>query len=288
MIDVTLIYVNYFSSSEINDSILSFQKMHKALNYEIIIVDNSASVLEHNKLNIFQKVKNIMVIHLKKNYGFAKACNIGANAAKGKFLFFINPDTIFYKGKITDLIKFYKRNNDCGIVAPVLLNSDYSIQYSARKFPSLINQIGGRNSLFNILFPRNKLSSNYMYKNINYNQVQIIDWVRAAAILINRDLFLSVDGFSESYFMFVEDIDLSKRLLTLGYKIYIVPDMKIIHLLGTIVDKDPIKKIWMHNKSLYIYFSNLYKFAIFKYILFYSTLFRIIILTILKGTLKYD
>ncbi|MCK4544071.1 glycosyltransferase family 2 protein [candidate division WOR-3 bacterium] len=288
MIDVSLIYVNYFSSNEIINSILSFKRMHKKLNYEIIIVNNSASGTEHNKLNIFQKTNNIIVIHLKKNYGFAKACNIGANTAKGKFLFFVNPDTIFYKGKITDLIKFYKSNNDCGIVAPVLLNSDYSIQYSARRFPSLINQIGGRNSLFNTLFPRNKLSSDYMYKNINYNRVQIIDWVRAAAILINKDLFLSVGGFSEYYFMFVEDIDLSKKLSTLGYKTYIVPDMKIIHLLGTIVDKDPIKKIWMHNKSLYIYFSKLYKFTILKYILYYLVLFRIIILTAIKGALKYD
>lgn len=288
MIDVTLIYVNYFSSNEIINSILSFKKMHKELNYEIIIVDNSSSGTEHNKLNIFQKIKNIMVINLKKNHGFAKACNIGANAAEGKFLFFINPDTIFYKGKITDLIKFYKSNKDCGIVAPVLLNNDYSIQYSARKFPSLINQIGGRNSLFNTLFPHNKLSSDYMYKNINYNQVQIIDWIRAAAILINRNLFFSVGGFSENYFMFVEDIDLSKRLLTLGYKTYIVPNMKIIHSLGTIVDKDPVKKIWMHNKSLYIYFSKLYNFVILKYILYYLVLFRIIMLTIIKGALKYD
>ncbi len=282
MIDISLIYVNYFSTQEITESILSFKDALKNLKYEIIIMDNSVNEKEFENLNKKCSSKNSFIYRTNKNIGFGQACNRAAKMARGKYLFFINPDTRYFRGKIESLISFYEKNHRCGIAAPLLLNEDLSLQYSARKFPSVFNQLYGRNSLMAKLKGNNIFSSDYMYINADYSKPLKVDWVRAAAIIIKRGLFISIGGFSKQFFMFVEDTDLCKRLTDYGYSVYVYPGLSVIHKLGSTVEKAPIKKIWMHHKSLFIYFSKR-QGKLLTLFLFIAVIMRIIVLATAEG-----
>ncbi|NIA22683.1 MAG: glycosyltransferase [Proteobacteria bacterium] len=280
MIDVSIIYVNYFSSQEIEKSLLSFIKPLSRLRYEIIIADNSNNIKEFGNLQNITIANNIIFLQLNKNVGFGQGCNRAAEQAKGKYLFFLNPDTKYYKGTIKSLLSFYKKTENCGIVAPVLYNKDMSLQYSARKFPTILNQFFGRNSLLTKIDRKNDFTSNYMYQNEDYSKVLKVDWARAAAIIVDRKLFLQIGGFSPDYFMFAEDVDLSKRLYDKGLYTYLHPGLSVIHALGSTVNKSPIRKIWIHNKSLYIYFSK--RYGLLQVLLFIAVIIRIVFISTIE------
>jgi len=280
MIDISIIYVNYFSSREIGESISSFTKALSHLKYEIIVADNSKNIMEFDTLQKILQSCNVRLLKLNKNMGFGQGCNRAAKQAKGKYLFFLDPDTKYYKGSIESLLSFYEETADCGIVAPVLYNNDMSLQYSARKFPTILNQFFGRNSLLTKISRNNRFASDYMYVNRDYSKAMKVDWVRAAAILIERNLFWQVNGFSSDYFMFAEDVDLCKRLYRRGLYTYLHPGLAVIHTLGSTVDKTPIRKIWMHNKSLYTYFSKQYK--LLQTLFFFAIIMRIVLVSIVE------
>lgn len=206
----SIIIVNYNGETYLQaciDSILNNECSHP---FEIIVVDNNSQDKSLQLLSHYKK--KITVITNKQNLGFSRANNIGAKAAKGEYLFFLNNDTKLFKFTLEHLVEYALKNRDMGAVAPKLLNKDGS------------HQIAG--SVF----------SYWVYKR---KKPVSVPFLPGAAIFILKQIFEEVGRFDERYFFYNEDLDLSRSLRKKGYKLMYNPDIYVIHFGGLATRTEP-------------------------------------------------
>lgn len=280
---VSIIIVNYKTEKEIESCILSIKK-HTKIPYEIIVVDN-------NDMTAFEKVlkKDFpKVIYLKpfENLGFGSGNNFGSKQAKGKYLFFLNPDTIVNYRAIDLLVDFLERNSKAGIVAPIFTdqkNIPYPLQGS--------KQLNPLNGIFTLswisrLFPNNPISRNFWLRNWNKIENKEVDVVPGSALLIRKEIFNKIGRFDEKFFLYFEEHDLTRRLRQAGYKIFILPQAKVVHLWGVSTErsKKDVKNIF--NTSRHYYFKKYYGSIVANFLEIFFSIGKyefVLLLTLLLG-----
>ena len=189
--NITLVIVSFRSSHIIEKCIKSINPKIK-----IIIVENSNNIQVKDYLE--NKFLNVQVIIAKKNLGYGKGNNLGISKVDTQYAFILNPDAILEENSLE---KFYK--------AQFFLKDDFTILA-----PNLFNNYG--------YF----LNSN---KNIN-KEILEVDYVKGFAMLINLKKIHPKDLFDENFFLFLEEIDLCKRIKQNGGKIFVIQNSKIHHL----------------------------------------------------------
>jgi N-acetylglucosaminyl-diphospho-decaprenol L-rhamnosyltransferase len=189
--NITFVIVSFRSSHIIEKCIKSINPKIK-----IIIVENSNNIQVKDYLE--NKFLNVQVIIAKKNLGYGKGNNLGISKVDTQYAFILNPDAILEENSLE---KFYK--------AQIFLKDDFTILA-----PNLFNNYG--------YF----LNSN---KNIN-KEILEIDYVKGFAMLINLKKIHPKDLFDENFFLFLEEIDLCKRIKQNGGKIFVIQNSKIHHL----------------------------------------------------------
>lgn len=220
MMRLTVIIVAYNSEDFIEDCVRSLLE-NLPEKSEIIVIDNNSSDNTAKKLENF--VPKIDLIKSTTNLGFAKANNLAAKKVQGNYLFFLNPDTQITGSIFNELLGFYERESDAGIVAPKLIQPDGKVQESVKNLPTIWRAI----KEFIFLMPH--AYSQFIPKDDDFTEVES---VYGAAMLIKRDLFNKVGGFDERFFLYYEDVDLCKRIRKLGKKIYYYPKVSIKHIVG--------------------------------------------------------
>lgn len=189
--NITFIIVSFRSSHIIEKCIKSINPKIK-----IIIVENSNNIQVKDYLE--NKFLNVQVIIAKKNLGYGTGNNLGISKVDTQYAFILNPDAVLEENSLE---KFYK--------AQIFLKDDFTILA-----PNLFNNYG--------YF----LNSN---KNIN-KEILEVDYVKGFAMLINLKKIHPKDLFDEIFFLFLEEIDLCKRIKQSGGKIFVIQNSKIHHL----------------------------------------------------------
>ncbi len=228
-IDVSIIFVNYKTSHLLRDVINSIKEKSSSFTYEIIIVDNSCDDDERAKLQEFKDVATI--IDAKDNLGFGRANNLGVASSRGRYVYFLNTDTLLMNNAIYELVSFLDKNPDVGIVGSNLYKKDGSPNNSCVPFELDLKGERVMNSLWTSLVHkaiRRKIDFNY-----KDHPVEIRGYVCGASLMMRREDFDSLGGFDKDIFMYAEETLLCYRLIhELGKKIYNVPSSKIIHFEG--------------------------------------------------------
>lgn len=216
---ISAIIVTYNSEDFIEDCIESVLKFLPETS-EVIIFDNASTDQTVKRIEKF--LPAVKLVKSSKNLGFGAGNNLAIKDACGEYLFFLNPDTQLLS-PVDKMINFCKKNLNVGIVGPKLILPNGQTQPSVRKLPT----IWGAIKEF-ILAVKNSYSQ-YIPEGEDSVEVECL---YGAAILIKKDLFKSLGGFDKKYFLYYEDIDLCKRVKSLGKKIYYYPQVKIKHLVG--------------------------------------------------------
>ena len=188
--NITFVIVSFRSSHIIEKCIKSINPKIK-----IIIVENSNNIQVKDYLE--NKFLNVKVIIAKKNLGYGTGNNLGISKVDTQYAFILNPDAILEENSLE---KFYK--------AQFFLKDDFTILA-----PNLFNNYG--------YF----LNSN---KNIN-KEILEVDYVKGFAMLINLKKIHPKDLFDENFFLFLEEIDLCKRIKNQGGKIFVIENSKVKH-----------------------------------------------------------
>lgn len=216
----SFIIVNYKSHHVLGKWFASLQ--HTKLlphEYEIIVVNNDAS--EQNALEKLKHIHTFTLLVSPQNNGFGKACNIGAQKARGKILAFINPDTLFIKGDLRDVYNEFKQDTHIGVIGLQLITEENNIQpWSAGSLITLLDILKN-----NLGFP----SSKRLWESKTAIDV---DWVSGASLFISRELFNQSKGFDETFFLYFEDADVCRRIQLLGKRILYYPRITVKHLCG--------------------------------------------------------
>lgn len=251
--DVSIIIVNYNTRQMTNECIDSIINYTNGLNYEIILVDNGSS---DGSKEFFEKKEGIIYIYSDENLGFGRANNIGAEIAKGEFIFFLNSDTLFVEDSLSKLYNFYvlnEKNLKIGVLGAIMVDEKGCINGFGDTFPTILKI---RYKLFRkipFFFNFVKMENKHIYDTSKtYFKV---DYVLGADMLIRKALFKKVMGFDPNYFMYYEESDLQLRLAELKYINYILTTTKIIHFEGGSVKterkKSNFKREVVHSSEIY-------------------------------------
>ncbi len=251
MVTVSIIIVHYKVLEPLISCLQSIRKYAGNISYEVIVVDNDEKNVIEKKLH--ERFPETIYLKSKKNKGFGAGNNLGAKHAKGKFLFFLNPDTEIFEGTLDTLVAFATSHKDAGIVAPLLLDiqkKPYPLQ-GTRSLGFLEGVIAL--SFINKFFPNNPISKKFWLFDWDKKSTQKVDVVPGTAFVIKKDIFERLRGFDERFFLYFEEYDLCRRVNQLGYDLYILPHAKVKHIWGAstrnLADRDEIFK-----KSRFLYF----------------------------------
>ena len=251
------------------------------------MVDNNSSdgSIDYFK-NLQSKFDNFNVIANFQNKGFAKASNIGAGSASGEFLLFLNPDTEFIETGMQKVLDFFISKNKIekiGIVGAKLLNTDNSIQYSCRSFPTLARQFYESYFIYRI-FSRSKIFGSYFLSGWNHENIRKVDWLSGAFMLIKKEVFEKFGGFDEDYFMYSEDTDICLRLSRSGFKNYYFSQYSIRHKDGsTASGNKPLRnsQIWRSRRLYFLKNYSLTHALLESYLFFLGVINRLLVFSLI-------
>jgi len=251
-IDISIITVGMNHLKYIQSLFSSIYKfnINKCYSFEVIYVDNCSSDDSVNFIS--SHYPDVKIIENRKLKGFGENNNIGVKASQGKYIAIINPDIILENNSIELLFLFLENIDKDVIVAPKLLNPDLTTQFSVRKFMTL-------SIFFNRLLTKgkdniaNKVINNYLCKEMNYSQIQYIDWAIGAALFMPSSVYNLLGGFDENYFLYVEDEDLCLRAWEFNIPVIYFPESRMIHNHLRASSKFGNKAV-LHLKSRFTFF----------------------------------
>lgn len=186
---------------------------------EVIVANNDESEKEELESLQFEK-KSFLLMHVPNNPGFGAANNQATRKARGKYLFFLNPDARLVGENLSQAIDFLE-SHPSHILGCKLVDNKGRIQSWGN---------GSEVTLWDILrnnigFPRSK----QVWGNIHATPV---DWVSGAAFLLSHDFFTTLNGFDEEFFLYFEDVDLCQRARARGGKVLYFPHVSVEHSSG--------------------------------------------------------
>lgn len=219
---LSVIIVNYKSWSILkkNLNLLASYAFEK-LSLEVIVVDNYSN---DGNLRVFKSAyPQFKIIENTGNWGFAHGCNFGAKHAKGEVLLFLNPDTLAPKESLERMFLEYKANPQIGILSCKQSEKASSYQKIA---PSIFTLFGPQRSLYKLIFS-NK------FKEINcqtcHCEAVSPDWISGSVVMISRAWFDRVEGWNTDYWMYSEDVELSKKVKDSGGLLRLLCNVSIVH-----------------------------------------------------------
>lgn len=255
-IQVSIIVVNYRVKKELFSCLESIFSSGTLSSYEVIVVDNDdiGTIYKDLKRNFPKAV----YIKSHKNIGYGAGNNLGSLRAKGEFFFCLNPDTRVYPETIDVLVNFLKKNKNAGMVAPLFVdleNKPYPLQGSKKLSP--LRAIFTFSFIYK-LFPTNPVSKNYLLLDWDKTSAKEVDVVPGTGFMIKKSIFNKAGGFDEKFFLYFEEFDLCNRIKDLGYKIYIDPKAKVMHIWGVSTRKSDLDVGKIFRQSRFYYFKKHY------------------------------
>jgi N-acetylglucosaminyl-diphospho-decaprenol L-rhamnosyltransferase len=236
-VNISVIIPNYRSEQYLKANVASLYSKTSLsnLSLEVIVVNND----EREKLEeIRLEFQEAIILNHGENVGFGAAINLGAKKAKGKYLFFLNPDCEIISSNIECVIREFEVNPEIGIIGSQLIGADGQTQeWSAGTEITIINIIKN-----NIGLP----SGRKIWR--NKKKVKA-DWVAGTAMFIKREFFDKISGFDENFFMYFEDVDLCRRARNYGRDVYYFPEFKVRHFGGGSYKSKKIQKENYYNSQ---------------------------------------
>ena len=253
---IDIVIVNWNSGPQLYNCILSIERNGSGLFRKIIVVDNGSSDQSLKNLDEFE---DLLLVKKKDNLGFAKACNVGAQFAEGKYILFLNPDAMLYEDTLDKTLTFmdHPQNSHIGICGVRLLDDQGLPAVSAARFPTLRVMLGTSLNLSKIaskIFPSHLMNSNEL--NIN----RYVDQVIGAYFFVRKSVFDMCNGFDEDFFVYFEEVDFSLRAKKLGFQSYYLADVFAYHKGGGCSDRVKDVRLFYSLRSRLIYARKHYSF----------------------------
>ncbi|MGN6166099.1 MAG: glycosyltransferase family 2 protein [Flavisolibacter sp.] len=248
---LSIIIVNYNVKYFLEQCLWAVRKAVAQIDAEIIVIDNHSTdgSIEYLK----PKFPEVKFIANGSNTGFGKACNKGLAHALGKYVLFLNPDTIVAEDSFSTCISFFQEHDDCGAIGVKMLDgSGNFLKESKRSFPSPVTSLYKLAGLSR-LFPYSKIFSRYHLGHLDKNKNHEVDVLAGAFMMVRKEVLDKVGSFDEIFFMYGEDVDLSYRIQKAGYKNYYVAQTTIIHFKGESTKRGSLNYVRMFYSAMSLF-----------------------------------
>jgi GT2 family glycosyltransferase len=226
MTELSIIIVNWKSAEYLRACLASIYHYTKGTRFEIIVVDNASN--DGCETMLRREFPEVILITSPENLGFARANNLGFTSSSGETLLFINPDTEIFSDVLSPMVVWMRTHPLAGAVGTRLLNSDGSLQSSCvQAFPTILNQVLDSN-LLRSRFPTWRLWGTQALYDLQAEAAEV-DAISGACFMVRRSAFEAAGRFTESYFMYSDDLDLSYKIHRAGYTVACLPRYDVVH-----------------------------------------------------------
>lgn len=223
---VSVIIVSYNVREELKRCLDAVWPVFDKDRMEVFVIDNAST--DGSGAYVRAQYPWVIVAQNRRNIGFAAAANQGLARSRGMYCLLLNPDAVVYADAIDQLHTFLNRHPECGIAGGQLLNPDKTLQNSRHVFPTPASFIAESLFLKRIARPSPPRSEPHE-----------VDAVVGACLMIRYRVVEEIGMLDERFFLYSEELDWCRRARQRGWKVYTVPEARVIHGLGRSVRAQP-------------------------------------------------
>ncbi len=239
-----VLYNNDFSDvKNIMDDFLS-----SSLDLFIYVIDNS----DKSNSMFFKKIKNTEYIFNNRNLGYGRAHNIAIKKAidsNSVYHLIVNPDIRFDKNTLSKLSLFMSQNENVGLLMPKVFYPSEKLQFLCKLIPRPKDLVIRR--FFPIKSITKKTNKIYELRDFDYNSNIEIPYISGCFMFARTNALKMVNGFDERFFLYFEDLDLSRRVGE-KWKTVFYADSTIYHTYK--------KESYKNNKILFYHIASSIKY----------------------------
>lgn len=248
---ISVIIVNFNAGDYLRaavDSVIA----QDGIRAEIIVVDNASTdgSIAHLRDGL-GNTDQFRLIEIDSNIGFARACNVGIQAAQGRTLLLVNPDCRLFPGAVATLRDALDADPEIGMVGPRIINPDGSEQRGARR------DIPNPWQIFCVVLQLHRLMPNHpRFRGFNRHGEPLPDKptevqaVSGACMMVRRETVSAAGTLDSDYFLHFEDLDWCLRINAAGWRIVFVPEAVVEHTQGVCGARTPFRVEFHKHKSL--------------------------------------
>ena len=245
---VDIIIVNWNAGDQLVHCLRSIAEHGGAQVRRVFVVDNGST---DGSDDIDMPDLPLEIIRTGQNLGFGRACNLAAQRCRAPFLLFLNPDAELHAGALAGAVNHALSEGDrVGVVGIRLVGRDGIAHRHCARFPDWHSFIG--NSLGLTRIARRWFPPVTMIE-FDHLETRPIEHVMGAFYLIRRDLFVELGGFDEDFFVYLEDLDLSRRVAKTGRKTHYLADVTAYHKQGGTSEQVRAHRLFYALQSNIIY-----------------------------------
>jgi len=230
VLDVSICIVSLNCWDVLKDCLESLQWSKPEVDFEIIVVDNNSSDNTPELINKY--FPDVYVIRNSANVGFTKATNQAIEISQGKYILWLNPDTIVKQDCLSKLTHFFEMTPRAGIVGPKVLNPDGTFQPQCKRgVPTPLAYISYGLKLDRV-FPKNHYLGQYLLTYLPDDMISQVNAVSGCCLMARREAWSDIGPLDEDIFAYGEDLDWCMRAQEKGWEVWYYPESEIFHLKG--------------------------------------------------------
>ena len=221
------------------------------LELDVWVVDNDS--VDGSMEMVRRDYPQVHVIENHENVGFARANNMALAKSTGDCMLLLNPDTVVERDTFARCTDFMAEHPDCGGLTVKMVDGKGNfLRESKRGFPSPTASFYKISGLTR-LFPHSKRFAAYYMGHLGEDDINEIEILPGAFLMIRREVYDKIGGLDESYFMYGEDIDYSWSIKLAGWKNYYLPTTRIIHYKGESTRKGSMNYVYTFYNAMAIF-----------------------------------
>lgn len=278
---LSIIIVNWNTREMLQDCLASLKEHTDNNNVKVIVVDNASK--DGSSEMVKSQFPQVHLINSGGNIGFGKANNLAKPYADTQFILFLNPDTVILDNSIAKMVNYMKANQDVGALGCKMRFPDgviqpLGLQWFPSPFTELISMLFISQKTHKVLKP--------FLPYIDPKKNSIVSKLYGGCLMVRKSVLEKVGWFDERFFMYGEDVDLCRRTIDAGWKLFYLSDAEIIHLCGGASGEAPsnfsvLMKCESISKLMRKYHGNTGA-LLYRLVIFIGSIFRLLALSILK------
>jgi N-acetylglucosaminyl-diphospho-decaprenol L-rhamnosyltransferase len=196
------------------------------LSTQLIVVDNASG--DGSAKMVATEFPQVELVANERNLGFTQANNQGIAISDGRYVLLLNPDTETVGDALAEMVAHMENDSQVGALGPKLLNGDGRVQSSRRRFPGFGTAFL-EGTFLQQWFPNSPVLERYYVLDRAGDEIQEVDWVVGACLLMRRTALDQVGPLDEMFFMYSEEMDWCYRVKERGWKVVYLPTAEVIH-----------------------------------------------------------
>ncbi|QVL34551.1 glycosyltransferase family 2 protein [Telmatocola sphagniphila] len=216
---------NWNCKQYLSDCLASLHGFDQGVPFEVIVVDNAS--IDGAAEMVEDEFPQVRLIRNETNRGFAIASNQAADRAKGKYLFFLNNDTIIPPGTLARLVDFAEAHPEAGLIGPRIQDPQGRLQISYRRKPTVAALLH-RTMVFRWSGLLKRVYYDYRRTSFESNELKRVDALMGAAVVMPREIYKTLGGWDPDFRFGGEDLELSVRVGK-NRAVYYLPEVEITH-----------------------------------------------------------